>query len=41
MEVTDEKPTYFYVHTLAAGAHARLRLLQPERIDLPGGSDNA
>ncbi len=41
MEVTDEKPTYFYVHTLAVGAHARLRLLQPERIDLPGGSDNA
>lgn len=36
MEVTDEKPTAFYVHTLALGADGRLRLLTPERITVPG-----
>lgn len=41
MEVTDEKPTYFYIHTLAAGSDGALQLLAPERIDLPGASDNA
>jgi hypothetical protein len=41
MEVTDEKPTYFYIHTLAVGADGRLRLLTPQRIGLPGGSDTA
>jgi hypothetical protein len=28
--------TYFYVHTFAIGADARIRLLQPERINLCG-----
>ena len=41
MEVTDEKPTYFYIHTLAVGGNGRLRLLKPDRIELPGGTDNA
>jgi Calcineurin-like phosphoesterase len=36
MEVTDEKPTGFYIHTLAIGADGRLRLLSPERITVPG-----
>jgi Calcineurin-like phosphoesterase len=36
MEVTDEKPTAFYIHTLAIGADGRLRLLTPERITVPG-----
>jgi hypothetical protein len=36
MEVTDEKPTGFYIHTLATGADGRLRLLSPERITVPG-----
>jgi predicted MPP superfamily phosphohydrolase len=36
MEVTDEKPTAFYVHTLAIGVDGRLRLLTPERIAVPG-----
>ena len=36
MEVTDEKPTAFYIHTLAIGTDGRLRLLNPERITVPG-----
>jgi hypothetical protein len=36
MEVTDEKPTAFYIHTLAIDADGRLRLLNPERITVPG-----
>ena len=38
MEVTDDKDTAFYIHTLAIGADGRLRLLAPERIDVPGKS---
>jgi hypothetical protein len=36
MEVTDEKPTGFYIHTLAIGTDGRLRLLSPDRITVPG-----
>jgi hypothetical protein len=36
MEVTDDLDTYFYVHTLAMGADGKLRLLEPDRIDLRG-----
>ena len=36
MGATDYPETYFYVHTFAIGADARLRLLQPERINLCG-----
>ena len=36
MEATDEKPTAFYIHTLAIGTDGRLRLLNPERITVPG-----
>jgi hypothetical protein len=32
----DDRDTYFYVHTLAVGADGKLRLLEPDRIDLPG-----
>jgi hypothetical protein len=36
MQATDDLDTYFYVHTLAVGADGKLRLLKPDRIDLPG-----
>ncbi len=36
MEVTDERDTYFYIHNLAVGADGTLKLLEPDRIDLPG-----
>jgi len=36
MEVTDEKDTAFYIHTLAIDADGELRLLEPERIVVPG-----
>jgi hypothetical protein len=36
MEVTNEKTTGFYIHTLAIGADATLRLLTPEWIAVPG-----
>jgi hypothetical protein len=36
MDVTDERDTYFYVHTLCVDAEGCLTLLQPERIVLPG-----
>jgi hypothetical protein len=36
MEATNDKPTLFYVHTLAAGPQGRLALLAPERIEIPG-----
>jgi len=36
MEVTDEKDTAFYIHTLAIDADGRLSLLKPERIVVPG-----
>ena len=36
MQATDDRDTYFYVHTLAVGADGKLRLLEPDRVDLPG-----
>jgi hypothetical protein len=36
MEVTDDKDTAFYIHTLAIGADGKLSLLRPERIVVPG-----
>ena len=36
MEVTNEKSTCFYVHSLAADREGRLRLLAPERIEIAG-----
>ena len=36
MEVTNDKPTCFHVHTLARGSEGRLCLLAPERVEIPG-----
>jgi 3',5'-cyclic AMP phosphodiesterase CpdA len=36
MEVTDDKETAFYIHTLAVDLDGRLSLLTPERIVVPG-----
>jgi predicted phosphodiesterase len=36
METTDDGDTYFYVHNLAVGTDGKLRLLEPDRVDLPG-----
>ena len=36
MEVTDEKDTAFYIHTVAVDNDGALRLLTPERIVVPG-----
>jgi 3',5'-cyclic AMP phosphodiesterase CpdA len=36
MEVTDDKDTAFYIHTLAIGADGKLGLLAPERVVVPG-----
>jgi len=36
MEVTDDKDTAFYIHSLAIDADGRLRLLEPERTVVPG-----
>jgi hypothetical protein len=40
MEVTDEKDTAFYIHTLAIGADGELRLLATERIVVRGEGDS-
>jgi Calcineurin-like phosphoesterase len=36
MEATDDRDTYFYIHNLAADTDGKLKLLEPERIELPG-----
>ena len=36
MEATDDVSTYFYIHTLAAGADGQFGLLTPERVVVPG-----
>jgi hypothetical protein len=36
MGATDQAPTYFLIHTLAAGADRQIRLLPPERVDIDG-----
>jgi len=38
MEATDDMPTAFYIHTVATNGDGRLRLLEPERIELAGES---
>ena len=39
MEVTDDKDTAFYIHTLAVDDDGNLTLLTPERIVVPGEAD--
>ena len=41
MEATDDLDTYFYVHNIVV-ADGRLKLLEPDRVDLPGriGTDD-
>lgn len=36
MGATDDAPSHFYIHAVAAGANGHLRLLPPERIEIPG-----
>jgi hypothetical protein len=36
MEVTDDKDTAFYIHTLTIDTDGKLSLLEPERIVIPG-----
>jgi len=36
MGTTDDEPTHFYIHTLAAGPDGQLRLLVPERVEIAG-----
>jgi hypothetical protein len=36
MEARDDQPTCFYIHKLATGPDGRLRLLAPDRIEIPG-----
>lgn len=38
MNATDDRTTYFYIHTLARGLNQRLDLLAPQRIDIPGAA---
>jgi Calcineurin-like phosphoesterase len=39
MDGTDGVDTYFYVHTFAAGTDGQLRMLEPERIVVPGSAE--
>jgi hypothetical protein len=36
MQASDDVDTHFYVHTLVVGTDGKLRLLEPDCIDLPG-----
>jgi 3',5'-cyclic AMP phosphodiesterase CpdA len=36
MEVTDDRDTYFYIHNLAVGTDGKLKLLEPDRVELRG-----
>lgn len=36
MGVRDDEPTYFYIHTLAAGSDGRFQLLSPQRVEIAG-----
>ena len=38
MEATNDEPTAFYIHTLAAFPEGGLALLQPERVELAGAA---
>ena len=35
---TDDAPTRFYIHTIAVGADGKLKLLQPQPVDVDGSS---
>jgi 3',5'-cyclic AMP phosphodiesterase CpdA len=39
MGATDDAPTHFLIHTLAAGSDGRLCLLPPERVEIAGETD--
>jgi predicted MPP superfamily phosphohydrolase len=39
MGATDDAPTHFLIHTLAAGSNGRLCLLSPERVEIAGETD--
>jgi hypothetical protein len=39
MGATDDAPTHFLIHTLAAGSNGRLCLLAPERVEIAGETD--
>jgi hypothetical protein len=39
MGATDDAPTHFLIHTLAAGSDGRLCLLPPERVEIAGEID--
>jgi predicted MPP superfamily phosphohydrolase len=39
MGATDDAPTHFLIHTLAAGSDGRLCLLPPERMEIAGETD--
>jgi predicted MPP superfamily phosphohydrolase len=36
MGATNDAPSHFYIHAVAAGPNGQLRLLPPERIEIPG-----
>jgi predicted MPP superfamily phosphohydrolase len=36
MGATDDAPSHFYIHAVAAGPNGQLRLLPPERVEIPG-----
>ena len=40
MESKNDAGTYFYIHTLEIGADNCLRLLAPQRVDVPGETKN-
>ena len=39
MESKNDAGTYFYIHTLEVGAGNSLRLLAPQRVDVPGANE--
>jgi hypothetical protein len=39
MGATDDAPTHFLIHTLAAGSDGRLCLLPPERVEIACETD--
>jgi hypothetical protein len=38
MDATDDEPTHFYIHTLAAGSNGQLGLLSPQCVEIAGES---
>jgi hypothetical protein len=41
MGATDDAPTHFHIHTLAAGPDGQLHLLAPERVEIGGADPHA